>query len=69
MSGVRAGRCWDGGEDGEDGRWGGRGEKKRQREGQDKAGERAREREWWTLEREEESRVGHFREPWDLAVV
>lgn len=68
MSGVRAGRCWDGGEDGEDGRWRGGGQKKRQREGQGKL-EKERGREWWTLEREEESRVGHFREPWDLAVV
>lgn len=37
MSGVRAGRCWGGGEDGEDGRMGrGGGEKERQGEGQGK---------------------------------
>lgn len=39
MSGVRAGRCWGGGEDGEDGRCGGgRGEEERQGEGQGKLG-------------------------------
>lgn len=41
MSGVRAGRCWDGGEDGEDGRWRGGGGRKR---GKGRDRERERER-------------------------
>ena len=45
MSGVRAGRCWGGGEDGEDERLRGRGR------GEGKLGER--ESECWTLERGE----------------
>lgn len=49
MSGVRPGRCWGGGEDGEDGRGGYRGEEERQ--GQGKLGK----------ERERES-GGHWRE-------
>lgn len=53
-------------EDGEDG--GGRREKERQGEGQGKL-EKERQREWWTSEIGEGRGVGHFREPWDLAVV
>lgn len=58
MSGVRAGRCWGGGEDGEDGRrvGGGGGGK-----GRDRECWRKREREWWTLEREE------GREEWGIS--
>lgn len=44
MSGVRAGRCWDGGEDGEDGRWRWGGAEKEAKGGTGKAGERERER-------------------------
>lgn len=56
MSGVRAGRCRGGGEDGEDGR-----EKERRGEGQGRLGKRERVRVWWTLEREE------GREEWGIS--
>lgn len=50
VSGVRAGRCWDGGEDGEDGRWRGGGRKRG----------KGRDRESWR-KREGES-GGHWKE-------
>lgn len=48
---------------------GGGGQRRGKETRREKAGAREREREWWTLEREDGRGVGHFREPWDLAMV